>query len=113
MDIFKAKFSDFKSFHTLLYTCAKEFDFLGWEMPEKTTKSVLNSCPYLYECKELYPCLSRTLLLPSAALACILVTWQLLKHVVREVTPLPEKTTEDNDEKKVAWAILCDVVSLC
>ncbi len=38
MDILRAKFTNFKSFHTLLYTCAKEFDFLGWEMPEKATK---------------------------------------------------------------------------
>ncbi|XP_041366961.1 probable C-mannosyltransferase DPY19L1 [Gigantopelta aegis] len=27
-EIFKSKFSDFKNFHTMLYTCAKEFDFI-------------------------------------------------------------------------------------
>ncbi|XP_046369637.2 probable C-mannosyltransferase DPY19L1 [Haliotis rufescens] len=27
-EIFRSKFSDFKNFHTMLYTCAKEFDFI-------------------------------------------------------------------------------------
>ncbi len=40
-DILRAKFTDFKSFHTLLYSCAKEFDFLGTEMPYKTTLTFL------------------------------------------------------------------------
>ena len=40
-DLLKSKFTDFSSFHTLLYTCAVEFDFLGWEMPWKVTLSLL------------------------------------------------------------------------
>jgi len=56
-EILKSKFTDFKNFHTLLYTCAVEFDFLGWEMPWKT---------------------SVTLLLPSAVLATVLVIYQYL-----------------------------------
>uniref|UniRef100_A0A7E4VL47 C-mannosyltransferase DPY19L1 n=1 Tax=Panagrellus redivivus TaxID=6233 RepID=A0A7E4VL47_PANRE len=35
-DILKSKFSDFANFHTLLYTCAAEFDYLGKEYLTKT-----------------------------------------------------------------------------
>ena len=35
--ILRSKFSDYRDFHTLLYTCAKEFDFLGTEMPYKVS----------------------------------------------------------------------------
>lgn len=31
-DIFRSKFSDFNNFHTMLYTCAPEFDFLAAEV---------------------------------------------------------------------------------
>ena len=57
-EILKSKFTDFRNFHTLLYTCAVEFDFLGWEMPWKTTS---------------------TLLLPCAALASLCVIYQYLR----------------------------------
>jgi len=57
-EILKSKFTDFRNFHTLLYTCAVEFDFLGWEMPWKT---------------------SSTLLLPCAALASLCVIYQYLR----------------------------------
>ena len=40
-ELLKSKFTDFRSFHTLLYTCAVEFDFLGWEMPIKITRTLL------------------------------------------------------------------------
>jgi len=43
-EILKSKFTDFKNFHTLLYTCAVEFDFLGWEMPWKASKTLLIPC---------------------------------------------------------------------
>lgn len=70
-ELLKSKFTDFKNFHTLLYTCAVEFDFLGWEMPMKT---------------------SQTLLLPCAVLATIIFTayylkllWKKMKNVDAEI----------------------------
>ena len=40
-DIFKAKFTDYKNFHTQLYTCAKEFDFLEYETYVKLSQTCL------------------------------------------------------------------------
>ena len=40
-NILKSKMTDYRDFDTLLYTCAREFDFLGWEMPYKTTLTLL------------------------------------------------------------------------
>nr|XP_047136103.1 probable C-mannosyltransferase DPY19L1 [Hydra vulgaris] len=40
-DILKSKFSDFKDFHTLLYVCAPEFDFLGFEYANNVSKTLL------------------------------------------------------------------------
>ena len=46
-ELLKSKFTDFKTFHTLLYTCAVEFDFLGWKMPLKTMQTLLIPCAFL------------------------------------------------------------------
>ena len=62
LNLLKAKLIDYQDFDTLLYTCAKEFDFLGWEMPYKT---------------------SLTLLLPSALLVAILVLFHWIQSIFR------------------------------
>lgn len=40
-DILYSKFTNFKSFHTLIYTCAVVFDFLPWSSIKKLFKSFL------------------------------------------------------------------------
>lgn len=56
INLLRSKLSSFQDFHTMLYTCAAEFDF----MPLEVLKS-----------------LSQTFLLPSAALALglVLINW--------------------------------------
>ncbi|KAH3715742.1 hypothetical protein DPMN_058454, partial [Dreissena polymorpha] len=57
-DIFRSKFSDFNNFHTMLYTCAAEFDFMEEETPWRVLK---------------------TLLAPSVLLVTVVVVYQLLR----------------------------------
>ncbi|KAL5007371.1 hypothetical protein ScPMuIL_016177 [Solemya velum] len=57
-DIFLSKFSNFQNFHTMLYTCAKEFDFQSIETYKKLTW---------------------TLLLPSGIVACVAAVIYLLR----------------------------------
>lgn len=40
-DILRSKFGNFNNFHTMLYTCAKEFDFMELETPKKLTYTLL------------------------------------------------------------------------
>ena len=47
VNILKSKLSDYQDFDTMLYTCAKEFDFLGWEMPWKTSVTLLLPTAFL------------------------------------------------------------------
>ncbi|KAK2149809.1 hypothetical protein LSH36_436g06053 [Paralvinella palmiformis] len=43
-DLLRSKFTDFKSFHTMLYTCAAEFDFMEQETPWRVLKTLLAPC---------------------------------------------------------------------
>jgi uncharacterized membrane protein len=52
--ILRSKFSAYRDFHTLLYTCAREFDFLGLEMPYKTTLTLLLPAAALASCLAFY-----------------------------------------------------------
>lgn len=73
-DILNSKFSDFKNFHTLLYTCSEVFDFL----PFSTIKNV-----------------SKTLLLPSVLLLtgniCCFWVVNAMKSEVKEDVVVNEK----------------------
>ena len=93
-ELLKSKFTDFKNFHTLLYTCAVEFDFLGWEMPYKTTV---------------------TLLLPSAVLACILFGINYLQFLWKkfkkfEVTEEIDPASFYNILQMAAYAIMAILI---
>lgn len=46
-DIFRSKFTDFKNFHTMLYTCAPEFDFMETATPGRILKTLLAPCALL------------------------------------------------------------------
>uniref|UniRef100_A0A3Q2XK17 Dpy-19-like 1, like (H. sapiens) n=1 Tax=Hippocampus comes TaxID=109280 RepID=A0A3Q2XK17_HIPCM len=39
--LIKSKFTNYKDFHTLMYTCAAEFNFMEWETPERYLKTLL------------------------------------------------------------------------
>jgi len=83
-ELLKSKFTDFRSFHTLLYTCAVEFDFLGWEMPGK---------------------ISATLLLPSAALAVLVLLSSVLRDLWQRVSG--QEQTLDIDPAAVYNMLQC------
>jgi len=83
-EILKSKFSDFKTFHTLLYTCAVEFDFLGWEMPLKITQ---------------------TLLLPSALFSMFLFCYTCLPFLWRRFI-----MSEENTDNKVDPAVFYNLL---
>ncbi|OWF50081.1 probable C-mannosyltransferase DPY19L1 [Mizuhopecten yessoensis] len=75
-EIFRSKFSDFKNFHTMLYTCAKEFNFMEKETPEKVLK---------------------TLLAPSVAVAVVAVMFQLLEREYKMWNADTKKQADSDD----------------
>lgn len=46
-DILRSKFGNFANFHTMLYTCAAEFDFMEAETPWRVAKTFLSPCVVL------------------------------------------------------------------
>ncbi|XP_033959057.1 dpy-19-like 1, like [Pseudochaenichthys georgianus] len=60
--LIKSKFTSYKDFHTLMYTCAAEFDFLELETPLKYLK---------------------TLLLPINMLVVAVIAWRTFRDIVR------------------------------
>uniref|UniRef100_A0A8C4DFU7 Dpy-19-like 1, like (H. sapiens) n=1 Tax=Dicentrarchus labrax TaxID=13489 RepID=A0A8C4DFU7_DICLA len=60
--LIKSKFTSYKDFHTLMYTCAAEFDFIELETPVRYLK---------------------TLLLPINMLVVALIAWRTLQDIVR------------------------------
>ncbi|XP_059194935.1 dpy-19-like 1, like [Centropristis striata] len=60
--LIKSKFTSYKDFHTLMYTCAAEFDFMELETPVRYLK---------------------TLLLPINMLVVALIAWRTFQDIVR------------------------------
>ncbi|XP_071454391.1 protein C-mannosyl-transferase DPY19L1 [Hetaerina americana] len=46
-DLLRSKFTTFKNFHTMLYTCSPEFDFLGFDTIEKIMWTLLLPAAFL------------------------------------------------------------------
>ncbi|KAA8591902.1 hypothetical protein FQN60_017276 [Etheostoma spectabile] len=60
--LIKSKFTSYKDFHTLMYTCAAEFDFMELETPIRYLK---------------------TLLLPINVLVVAVIAWKTIQDIVR------------------------------
>lgn len=73
--LIKSKFTSYKDFHTLMYTCAAEFDFMEFETPVRYLK---------------------TLLLPINLLVVVLIAGRTVQDLFRTLTQ--EAKPEDVDE---------------
>ena len=69
----------------MLYTCAKEFDFLGTEMPIKTTA---------------------TLLLPVAIIVSLIVVWRMLKQFVQKAMKKDDEEECEDVDPAVAYNVV-------
>lgn len=77
-DILRSKFSSFNNFHTMLYTCAKEFDFI-----EMSTMFGL----------------TKTLLIPTNFIVCVLVAIKCLRYEYENMkAENPTEESKDNDD---------------
>jgi len=80
-EIFASKFTDFNNFHTMLYTCAKEFDFIEMSTIMKLTY---------------------TLLIPICVFITIVVACKTLYHEYQLI--MKPAATEDEASKEVKQA---------
>ncbi|XP_033837236.1 dpy-19-like 1, like [Periophthalmus magnuspinnatus] len=77
--LIKSKFTSYKDFHTMMYTCAAEFDFIEVETPIRYLK---------------------TLLLPINVLVVAVIVWKTIQDIVRVLrdgakTDVSEETGSD------------------
>ncbi|XP_012680040.1 dpy-19-like 1, like [Clupea harengus] len=84
--LIKSKFTDYKDFDTMMYTCAAEFDFMEIETPLRYIK---------------------TLLLPVTMLIVAVIAGKTVKDAMkilreRDVSVKEEKTEDDYDEPEVS-----------
>lgn len=80
-DILRSKFTSFNNFHTMLYTCAKEFDFIEFETLFGLTKTFLIPCNFL--------------VCGAAAVQCLRYEYKAYKES-QESAKQQEKTDEQN-----------------
>ncbi|XP_061812695.2 dpy-19-like 1, like [Nerophis lumbriciformis] len=85
--LIKSKFSSYKDFHTLMYTCAAEFDFMEWETPARYLK---------------------TLLLPVNVLLVVLIAKTTVQDVFRFLRDGKKATARNEEEDKAEEAVRCD-----
>ncbi|KAK2187892.1 hypothetical protein NP493_151g02001 [Ridgeia piscesae] len=78
-DIFRSKFTDFKNFDTMLYTCAAEFNFME---------------------KETMPRLLKTLLVPCTVVVVVTVIFKILKREYEEYRKVPETVEKNGNVQK-------------
>ncbi|CAJ1062903.1 dpy-19-like 1%2C like isoform X4 [Xyrichtys novacula] len=79
--LIKSKFTSYKDFHTLMYTCAAEFDFIELETPVRYLK---------------------TLLLPVNMLVVALIAWRTLQDIVRFLREGGKSSTRADDVDEAA-----------
>ncbi|XP_061631864.1 dpy-19-like 1, like isoform X1 [Phyllopteryx taeniolatus] len=86
--LIKSKFTSYKDFHTLMYTCAAEFDFMEWETPARYLK---------------------TLLLPVNLLLVALIAKTTVQDVIRFLRHGGKASDQNNHTDKEA--VRCEVVT--
>ncbi|XP_077383522.1 dpy-19-like 1, like [Festucalex cinctus] len=87
--LIKSKFTSYKDFHTLMYTCAAEFDFMEWETPTRYLK---------------------TLLLPVNLLLVALIAKTIMQDVIRYLRD-GGKAFDQNHSHKGEEVMRCEVVT--
>ncbi|CAH2101419.1 unnamed protein product [Euphydryas editha] len=86
-DILYSKFTNYKTFHTLIYTCSEVFDFLQ-------ISSIIN--------------MTKSLLIPFVLLSCINMVFHWHRDSIKscENEILSENTNKDNDESVVEDSVV-------
>ncbi|XP_028327166.1 dpy-19-like 1, like [Gouania willdenowi] len=79
--LIKSKFTSYNDFHTLMYTCAAEFDFMELETPARYLK---------------------TLLLPVNVFIVILIAGRTVRDVIRSLRRGEKAKAEDDDTDEAA-----------
>lgn len=79
-NILKSKFTSYKDFHTMLYTCAREFDFMEMD-------TIYNLC--------------QTLLIPTVVMVLLVITFKLVRDMLATTTSSIRNEWGDGTEEGV------------